>query len=298
MEKSFDPIRPNIDENTHYEAMTPDWGFYIRPKKKFEDFHTGFQAITVYESTTFGTSFALDGYQMTSVKDEFFYHEPLIHTAAILNEPQTVLIIGGGDGGSAEELFKYPSIKQITKVEIDSAVIDISRKYLYEIHKGALDDKRLTIINECGFKYLTQEKKFTSLFDLIVLDLTDNFGVAEQLYTSEFYAACKKHLNPDRGIITFHIGCPLINSERIKEILSMLRHHFVIVAPYLTSVPLYGGMWMMVFCSQKIFPRYLCFNEIDKLLESYGISNLQYYNGEVHHASFALPNFIKAMCSL
>ena len=72
---------------------------------------------------------------MTSEKDEFFYHENLVHPAALTHpRPVRALIVGGGDGGSAEELLKHPSIESVTLAEIDAAVVDISRKYLSSVH--------------------------------------------------------------------------------------------------------------------------------------------------------------------
>ena len=104
---------------------------------------------------------------MTSEKDEFFYHENLVHIAAIAHpSPETALVVGGGDGGSAEELLKYSSMKSVTLVEIDLAVIDIARKYFGEVHRGSLSDPRLTLKVEDGLAFV---RGSTENYDLIVL---------------------------------------------------------------------------------------------------------------------------------
>ena len=104
------------------EYLTDDTGFFVRSTREFEHFQSPFQAVEVHDTASFGTLFRLDGHFMTSEKDEFYYHENLVHVAAIAHPaPTTALIIGGGDGGSAEELLKYPTIKSVTLVEIGRA---------------------------------------------------------------------------------------------------------------------------------------------------------------------------------
>src|SRR5436190_6096584 len=121
------------------EQLTDDWGFYIRSAHRFEQFRSAYQAIEVHDSVAFGKLFRLDGHFMTSERDEFFYHENLVHLAALSHpEPERALIVGGGDGGSAEELFKHPSIRSVTLAEIDARVVDVARKYLNAVHRGSL----------------------------------------------------------------------------------------------------------------------------------------------------------------
>jgi spermidine synthase len=76
-----------------------------------------------------------------------------------------------------------------------------------------------------------------------------------------------------------------------------LRSAFSIVTPYLTSVPLYGGLWMMACCSATLDPRKLSAPEIDRRIAQRGITDLQYYNGEMHRAALAMPNFVRALVS-
>jgi spermidine synthase len=97
------------------EELTETWGFYIRSARELESFRSEFQAVEVHDTVPFGKLFRLDGHFMTSEKDEFFYHENLVHPAAVTHPaPVRALIVGGGDGGSADELFKHPSIESVT----------------------------------------------------------------------------------------------------------------------------------------------------------------------------------------
>jgi spermidine synthase len=272
------------------EYLTDEWGFFIRSRRAIEKFRSPFQTVEVHDTEAFGKLFRLDGHFMTSEKDEFFYHENLVHLAATTHpQPERALIIGGGDGGSAEELLKYPSIKSVTLVEIDLAVVDIARKYLQSVHRGRLDDPRLSLRVEDGFNFVRTTQ---DTWDLIVLDLTDPGGPATQLYTPDFYAACNARLAPV-GALTLHVASPVAHPERIREGLAALRSAFPMVTPYLTSVPLYGGLWMMAMCSSTLDPRQLTSMEVDRRITRRGIGDLQYYNGDMHRAALALPNFVR-----
>ena len=272
------------------EQLTAEWGFYIRSAHRFEQFRSAFQAIEVHDSVPFGKLFRLDGHFMTSERDEFFYHENLVHPAALSHPgPERALIVGGGDGGSAEELLKHPSIRSVTLVEIDAAVVDIARRHLGTVHRGALDDPRLGLVIGDGFGFVRTAK---DRYDLIVLDLTDSGGPSELLYTPDFYRACASRLGPG-GALTLHIASPIAHPDRIRETIANLRTAFSVVTPYLTSVPLYGGMWMMACASATLDPKSVSAEEIDSRIEHRGIANLQYYNGDMHRAALALPNFVR-----
>jgi spermidine synthase len=238
----------------------------------------------------FGRLDRLDGHFMASEKDEFFYHENLVHVAAICHpSPQRALIVGGGDGGSAEELLKHPSMAAVTLCELDAAVVDISRRYLQRVHGGALDDPRLTLEIADGFDYV---KRATGPFDLIVLDLTDPGGPSMPLYTVDFYRACARLLGPG-GAMTLHVASPVAHPGRIRDGLARLREAFPVVTPYLTPIPLYGGLWMMACAAAALDPREMSAADVDRRIADRGLAQLQYYNGDMHRAALALPNFVR-----
>jgi spermidine synthase len=274
------------------EYLTEETGFFVRSTREFERFQSPFQSVEVHDTAPYGRLFRLDGHFMTSEKDEFFYHENLVHTAAIAHPaPEKALIVGGGDGGSAEELLKYPTMKSVTLVEIDLAVVDVSKKYLEAVHRGAFGDRRLTVKIEDGLAFV---RTAGETYDLVVLDLTDPGGPSEPLYTADFYRACAARLNPT-GAMTLHIASPVAHPERIRAGMGNLRAAFAIVTPYLVPIPLYGGLWMMACASATINPAYLTPLEVDRRIAMRGIRDLQYYNGDMHRASFALPNFVREL---
>jgi spermidine synthase len=274
------------------EYLTDEWGFFIKSKREYERFRSPYQSVEVHETEPFGKLFRLDGRFMTSEQDEFFYHENLVHVAAITHpQPERALIVGGGDGGSAEELLKHPSMKKVVLAEIDVAVVDIARKYLESVHRGSLDDPRLELRIGDGYQLV---RDTAETFDLIVLDLTDPGGPSLELYTPEFYRACGARLT-SLGAMTLHIASPVAHPDRIRQTLVALRSAFPIVTPYLVSIPLYGGLWMMACCSAGLDPRRMTTVEVDRRVSQRGLRDLHYYNGEMHRASLALPNFVRAL---
>ncbi len=274
------------------EYLTADWGLFVRSTATLEAFRSSYQDVEVHDSARFGKLFRLDGRFMTSEKDEFFYHENLVHIAALAHPgPERALVVGGGDGGSAEELLKHPSMKSVTIAEIDAAVIDISRRHFAAVHRGALDDPRVTVRIEDGFRFVLNSR---DEYDLIVLDLTDPGGPSTALYTPEFYNACAKRLTPI-GAMTMHVASPIAHPARIRETMQELRRVFAQVTPYLTSVPLYGGLWMMACCSAALDPREQSAMAIDLRIAQRRLSHLQYINGDTYRAALSLPNFVRTM---
>ncbi|MCU0806188.1 MAG: bifunctional adenosylmethionine decarboxylase/class I SAM-dependent methyltransferase, partial [Burkholderiales bacterium] len=107
------------DQQFLYEHLNPEYGFFVRSSKRIEEGHTGLQALEIHETPQFGRIFRLDGFNMTSEKEEFVYHENMVHPAAVAHAaPKRALIIGGGDGGLAEEMLKHPSIDEVVMVEL------------------------------------------------------------------------------------------------------------------------------------------------------------------------------------
>ena len=186
------------------EWLTNDFGYQVMGTLLHRE-RTKFQLLEVWQSDTFGKMLRLDGALQCSEEDEYFYHEPMVHLSALAHErPESALIIGGGDGGSAEELLKHPDVQSIVVVEIDERVVAVSRLHLASVHRGSIDPatSRVKIVHADGKQYL-QETEQT--FDLIVLDLTDPGGASISLYELDFYELCATRLRPG-GFLTLHLG--------------------------------------------------------------------------------------------
>jgi len=286
----------SADEQQLCEALNENAGFYLQASRLLDSGESEYQRYEVWETPQFGKLFRLDGYFMTSERDEFFYHENLIHVAGVAHgAPRRALIIGGGDGGSAEELFKYPTMERVVLVELDRRVVDIAREHLQAVHHGSLDDPRLELRIEDGLRYVADvAPSLQERFDLIVLDLTDPIGPAEALYSVGFFRNCRKLLN-DNGAVTLHIGAPVFQQQRLRRLIDNLRQVFARVSPYFMFIPLYGGQWGMACASDTLDPLAVEAAEIERRIGALSLSDLQYYNAAVHHAQFALPNFLRQM---
>ena len=274
-----------------------DWlnahaGYGFTASRRLQTIESPYQRVEVYDTPQFGKLFRLDGRLMTSEKDEFFYHECMTHPALLSHpNPQSVLVIGGGDGGSSEEIFKHPSVKRVVMAELAAAVIDVAREHLDQIHKGALDDPRLEIRIGDGFEYV---QSATEKFDLIVLDLTDPDTPAFHLYSEDFFRLCRERLNPG-GMLTLHLGTPVYAPETVRKNAANLRKVFKQVHPLALFIPLYGSLWCLGIASDSANPRLMTTEAIAARLRERRIGGLRYYNAEVHGGLFALPTFVKAL---
>ncbi len=291
------PVAEAPKQTSPSDTLVFDWlntqsGYGFTAKAPLASFQSPYQRVEVFDTHQFGKAFRLDGRLMTSVGDEFFYHECMTHPALLTHpNPQSVLVIGGGDGGSTEEILKHPSIKRVVMAELDEAVINVAREHLPEIHKGALDDARLSIQIGDGYEFV---KHCTEKFDLVVLDLTDPDTPAFALYSEEFFRLCQRLLNPG-GLMTMHLGSPVYQPETVRKNAANLRKVFKQVHPLSLFIPLYGSLWCLAVASDSANPRALAPDNITARLMERRIGALKYYNAPMHAALFVLPTFVQEL---
>jgi spermidine synthase len=209
-------------EQYFLERLNDGMGFWVKSKARLAHAKSPFQDIEVLE-TDFGRTLRIDDYFMTSDKDEFFYHENMIHPAGIAHyAPKRALVIGGGDGGAAEEYLKYSSMEEVVMVEIDRVVVDFCKEHLPLVHRGAFDDSRLKVVIADGKKYVEdcQEQ-----FDLMMLDLTDPFGPSEAFIPSRFFGALSTYFRP-RGRIIDAPGVPHHAAQCLPSRLQLVKNGF------------------------------------------------------------------------
>ena len=150
----------------------------------------------------------LNGHQQLSTFDEALYHEPLVHPVVQLHpNPKHILILGGGDGAAARELLKYNQVERITLVDLDPSVTDLAKTHpvLVDINDNALNQEKVTVINQDGFTFLEEKK---ARYDIIIADFPDPRTVdLGRLYSKEFYWLCARALKPD-GLFVTQAGSP------------------------------------------------------------------------------------------
>jgi spermidine synthase len=273
-----------------FDWLNANAGYGFTSRAQLQTLQSAYQRIEVYDTPQFGRLFRLDGRLMTSEGEEFFYHECMTHPAMLTHpNPQSVLVIGGGDGGSCEELFKHPSVRRVVMAELDQAVIDISKRYLGTIHRDAFNDPRLTLHIGDGFDFV---RSTPERFDLIVLDLTDPDTPAFHLYSEQFFRMCRSILNPG-GMLTLHLGSPVFQQSTVRKNADSLRKVFSQVHPMSLYIPLYGSLWCLAVASDTANPRAVAAELIAARMHERNLTDLQYYNAELHGALFVLPNFAR-----
>lgn len=273
------------------EVLNADSGVYFTGTL-IERRRTAHQLLEVYDTPELGRMFRLDGYNMTSERDEFFYHENLVHPALIAHpHPRTALVIGGGDGGSAEEILKHATIEHCDLVELDGEVIEVAKQYFSRVHRDVFANPRLRVTVGDGLAWL---RRPPCRYDFIALDLTDPVGPSSPLYTPEFFADCRAALS-ESGAMVMHIGSPVAHPARVRESLDYLSRIFASVAPYFVHIPLYGSTWGFAVASATLDPAGLGATEVDARLAARGVGDRQYYNGAIHQALFTQPEYLKAL---
>lgn len=272
------------------EKHTEHVKFSIQVDRQLYSSQSEFQRIDIFSSKEFGRFLTLDGYMMLTEKDEFIYHEMMVHVPmAVHPKVRSVLVIGGGDGGTARELIRYPAIEQIDVVEIDEEVVSACRQHLPQTACG-FDDKRVRLYYEDGLKYV---RRCEDAYDLILVDSTDPFGPGEGLFTKEFYGNCCKALKAD-GIMVNQHESPFYPNDAV----AMQRAHkrivdsFPISKVYQAHIPTYpSGHWLFGFASKHYHP---LADQDAARWKALGIQT-RYYNEQLHKGAFALPNYVEEM---
>lgn len=250
-----------------------------------------YQKVEVIDTVGFGRVLVIDNVFMTSEYDEFLYHEMLAHPAmATAPGISRVLIIGGGDGGTAREVLRHADVEQCVMIEIDEMVVEASKKYLPGIGT-AWNDPRLDVRFIDGIEYVKQSND--EKYDVVLLDGTDPVGPGAVLFDERFYAGCKRMLAPG-GVMALQSESPLLMMDVFVETQHKLRKLFAEVHPYLGPVPLYGtGTWSWTWCSDTGEPLRAVHERQEAIVEG-----SKAYNQELHQAVFALPNYVKRALKL
>lgn len=272
------------------EKHTDNVKLSIKIDKELYSEETEFQRIDILESKEFGRIFTLDGLMMVTEKDEFIYHDMIVHVPMATNPNiKNVLVIGAGDGGTIRELTRYSSVEKIDMVEIDRRVVEVCKEYLQQT-ACKLEDERVNIFYEDGLKFVRNKE---NEYDLIIVDSTDPFGPGEGLFTKEFYGNCYKALTED-GILVNQHESPYYDyyAKSMQDAHEKNYGLFKIHKVYQAHIPTYpSGHWLFGFASKKYDP----IKDLDaEAWEKLDIKT-KYYNADIHVGCFALPTYVKEL---
>jgi spermidine synthase len=268
-----------------YEEHKENLRISYRVKKVLAHKKTNYQELVVLDMENYGRTLVLDGAVQTTVRDEFIYHEMIAHVPLFTHpNPEKVLVIGGGDGGTVRETLKHKEVKEVHLVEIDPEVVAAAREYFPEISSGLINE-RVHIHYTDGIKFVAEKE---AAFDVIIVDSSDPVGPAVGLFGAEFYANVARALKPD-GLFVAQTESPWGNEDILPRIYAGIRASFPIVRMYLATVPTYPGwLWSFTLGSKKYDPLAVDVNRIPDL-------GFRYYTPELHRAAFVLPRFVSQL---
>lgn len=277
-----------------YHEITPEgFGIAIEKEKDLFSDKSPFQEVDVFSSRAFGKVLTLDGLMMVTERDEFFYHEMIAHIPMLTHpNPENILVIGGGDGGTVRELLKHESVKHIDMVEIDGMVIDASKKFFPSV-SCELENPKVSVLVQDAIDFIKDKE---NIYDVVLIDSTDPIGPGEGLFNEGFYNNVKRALKKG-GIVVPQTEGPFAQSENMRKTYNLLRKVFKNVAPYTGPMPTYpGGYWSWGFCSDDVEIPLDC-TKIDEKRASVIQKTCKIYNRELHSAVFMVPNFVKELAN-
>jgi spermidine synthase len=245
-----------------------------------------FQTVDVVETKGHGKMLLNDGLIMVTERDEFAYHDMITHLPLFVHpSPKNILVIGGGDGGTAREVIRHQGVEKCTMVEIDAMVVEACKAHIPQT-ASALDNSKINLIIGDGVQFVkdTQEK-----FDVIIVDSTDPIGPAQPLFGEAFYQDVFNCLSDD-GIVVSQGESSWYAMDIQQSLLGVLNKVFDQCFLYSFSNLTYpGGLWSFTFATKKYHP----INDFDPERVTNSGLTFDYYNQQLHTAAFALPSFAK-----
>ncbi|MDQ1351938.1 MAG: Polyamine aminopropyltransferase [Acidobacteriota bacterium] len=253
----------------------------ILTKELLESYRSPFQKIDIYDTVPYGKMLAHDDVIMLTEFDEAHYHEMIAHVALNVHpNPQRVLVIGGGDGGTLREVLKHKEVQSAHLCEIDGDVVRLCKKHFPNL-SSCFQDPRSEIFYEDGAKFIKARPNY---YSVIIVDSSDPIGPAEVLFQENFYRDMFNALTDDGIVVTqsesfhFHRGI-------IKQIAQFCGKIFPHYHYYYSMVPTYpSGVIGFSFCSKKYDP--ISDFKPEKVE---ALHDLKYYNPGIHKACFILP---------
>lgn len=260
--------------------------FGLRLSEKLYEERSQYQHIEIYQTDTFGRLMVLDGCVMVTDRDHFFYHEVMAHGALLRHpNPQSVVVIGGGDCGTLTEVLKHDTVRSATQIELDERVTRVSEQYFPALCARNADP-RAQLCFEDGNAWI--QRAAPGSVDVIIVDSTDPVGPAAVLFSEAFLSACYRALGPD-GILIQQSESPLLHAESIIAPLHQTLRGVGFADTQTLQFPQPGypsGWWSATLGfkgQQRTAPESAVFEQL----------NTQYLNAETYAATAALPAFMR-----
>lgn len=272
------------------EMHTPRVKLSVQVDRQLYSEENEYIRLDIFESPEFGRFLTVDGYIITTERDEFIYHEMMTHVPmAVHPDPRKILVFGAGDGGVVRELLKYPDVEQIDMVEVNEGVVEACMKYL-PFSASGLTDPKVTIYSDNSLRFI---RHIENEYDVIIVDSAGFYGPGESLLSREFYGSCYKALKDD-GIMVNQHQSPFYDEDRLETQKAHKRivESFPISRVYQAHIPSYpSGYWLFGFASKGYHP------VKDLRAKKWKSLNIEtrYYTLNLHRGCFALPAYVERM---
>ena len=253
---------------------------------------TKFQYVQIFDNNILGKTLFLDKKIQSAAIDECIFHESLVHPALLTHQdPQHILIIGGGEGATLREVLRHDCVKKATMVDIDRKLVRLCQKHLPEWSAGAFIDPRTKVVFGDAFQYV---QKCSEKFDIILSDLTEPVkgGPSIPLFTEEFFKKVMRILKDD-GIFVLQAGsADMIYNQFYASCAKTLEKIFPVVRPYWIFMFSFCSPWGFIIASRKQDPLKMEEKTIKTKIKDRKIKKLKYYHPGIHHGLFALPLYL------
>lgn len=220
------------------------------------EYDTGFQKLMVVNTPRFGKVLILDNVVQFAESDEYIYHEAMAHTALFSHEcPKNILIVGGGDLCIAREIMKHESVESITVIDIDGEVTYAAKEYFSALLGDTIRDPRLTILHIDASEIDTHFA--AKSFDVILMDTTDNVGVAVPLFQGTFTQKVYDLLT-ENGILIRLGGSVLLQQQELQNVtedtIRVFGEDYVLRIEFTATATYYGGPFALVIAGKGTKP--------------------------------------------
>jgi spermidine synthase len=268
---THNPRRVTPREIFEEDASWPE-GHWYEVTRAILETETGEQEVRILETVEYGKILVLDGHLQSAEEDEAIYHEALVQPAMLLHPaPRAVLIVGGGEGATAREALRHPSVARVVMVDLDAELVGICRQHLPEWHRGALDDPRLELVIADGLDYVAA---CDERFDVIILDLVDAFedGPSEALFSQAFFGDVKRLLAPCGVLAVQAMELNPNGAEDHAVVRRNLGPVFAHLMSYSAMIPSFWSEWGFVLAADGLDPAALAPEEADRRIAARGLS--------------------------
>lgn len=259
---------------------------------------TKYQNILIADTSSYGRALVINGDIQSAELDESLYHEMLVHPAMLAHpNPQSVLVLGGGEGATVREILKHRSVKSVVMVDIDEELVDLCREHLSSWHRGSFDDPRVKLVFDDAVKFLKNDKNH---YDVIILDLVDasNLEGKDPLYTRRFYTDVKKRLSPQGVIGVQATEFSFFENDSHGRLNRTIGKEFSEVHSYQVVVPSFLASWGYIIASDWFKPSQWTPEQIEKTMQKkLNPSALEHLHPEFLLKAFQLSKKAKAMLS-